>query len=186
MDKGTFPLRPKAEVNNIDSATRNKLILKWVVLSLFILFVFTLQATPSFLEILGVKPILLLPLAISIAMFEGEWIGGFAAMSCGLLWDISGESPFGAYGFLCLVFGVATGLLLKLLLRNEWFNCLFLVFAASVVIVLIEFLFTYAIRDYDAVGQVFLAKHLPTIFYTSLISPVIYFIVKLVEKIKPE
>ncbi len=186
MDKGTFPLRPKAEVNNIDSSTRNKLILKWIVLGVFILFVFTLQSTPSFLEIFEVKPILLLPLAISIAMFEGEWVGGLVAMACGLLWDMAGEAPFGSYGFLCLTVGVATGLLLKLLLRNEWFNCLFLVFSASAIIISLEFLFTYAIRDYTDVGQIFLTKHLPTIFYTSLVSPIIYFIVRLIEKIKHE
>lgn len=181
-----FPLRPKTEVNNIDRSTRNKLILKWVVFGFFILFVFTLQATPSFLEIFEVKPILLLPLAISIAMFEGEWVGGLVAMACGLLWDMAGEAPFGSYGFLCLVVGVATGLLLKLLLRNEWFNCLFIVFAASVIIISIEFLFTYGIRDYDNAGQIFLTKHLPMIFYTSFISPIIYSIVRLIEKIKHE
>ena len=81
------------------------------------------------------KPLLLLPLAISIAMFEGEWVGGLVAMGCGLLWDMAGEAPFGSYGVLCLVVGVSTGLLLKLLLRNEWFNCLFIVFIASLFIV---------------------------------------------------
>ena len=178
--------RPKAEVNNIDRSTRNKLILKWIVLGLFILFVFTLQSTPSFLEILGIKPLLLLPLAVSISMFEGEWVGGLVAMACGLLWDMAGEAPFGSYGFLCLVVGVATGLLLKLLLRNEWFNCLFLVFTASVIIICMEFLFAYGIRDYDNIGQIFLTKHLPMIFYTSAISPALYFVVKSIEKIKHE
>lgn len=150
------------------------------------LFAFTLQSTPSFLEINGIKPILLLPLAIAIPMFEAEWAGGFAALACGLLWDMAGESLFGTYGFLCLVAGVATGLLLRFLLRNEWFNFVFLVFIASAVIFSMEFLFTYAIQGYELYGQVFFQKHLPMIVYTTAISPVLYFIVKLIERIKPE
>lgn len=170
----------------MDQTTRNKRILKWVVLSLFMLLLFTLQSTPSFLEILGVKPVLLLPLAISIAMFEGEWAGGFAAMACGLLWDVSGESPFGAYGILCLALGVATGLLLRFLLRNEWFNCLALVFVSSFIVLSMEFLFAYAIQGYEEYGRVFLTKHLPMIAYTTAISPAVYYIVKTIERIKPE
>lgn len=170
----------------MDRTTRNKRILKWIVLGFFMLFLFTLQSTPSFLEIMDVKPVLLLPLAVCIAMFEGEWAGGFAAMACGLLWDMSGESPFGSYGILCLTIGVTVGLLLKFLLRNEWFNCVALVFIASLIVFSLEFLFTYAIQGYDRFGQVFLTKHLPMIAYTTALSPVIYYIVKLIERIKPE
>ena len=176
----------KTEVSDIDRTTRNKRIIKWAVLVFFTIIVFTLQATPSFLEIFEIKPILLLPLAITIPMFEGEWSGGFAALGCGLLWDMSSESPFGSYGFLCLVAGVATGLLLKFLLRNEWFNCLFLVFVASFVVFSLEFLFTYAIYSYENYAPVFFTKHLPMILYTTAVSPIIYYIVKLIEKIKPE
>lgn len=150
------------------------------------LLVFTLQSTPSFLSINDVKPVLLLPLAIAIPMFEAEWAGGFAALACGLLWDMAGESPFGSYGFLCLVAGVATGLLLKFLIRNEWFNFLFLVFVASTAVFSIEFLFTYAIQGYEEYSQVFFQKHLPMILYTTAVSPILYFAVKLIEKIKPE
>lgn len=173
-------------MSDIDRTTRNKRIIKWVVLGLFTIIVFTLQATPSFLEIFGVKPVLLLPLAIAIPMFEGEWAGGFAALGCGLLWDMSSESPFGSYGFLCLVAGVATGLLLRFLLRNEWFNCMFLVFVASLVVFSLEFLFTYAIYSYEDYAQVFFTKHLPMIAYTTAVSPAIYYAIKLIEKIKPE
>ena len=173
-------------MSEIDRTTRNKRIIKWVALSLLMLFSFTLQSTPSFLEINDVKPILLLPLAIAIPMFEAEWAGGFAALACGLLWDMAGESPFGSYGFLCLVAGVTTGLLLRFLLRNEWFNFVFLVFIASVVTFSAEFLFTYAIQGYEQFGQVYLQKHLPMIAYTTVISPILYFTVKLIEKIKPE
>lgn len=170
----------------MDRTTRNKRILKWVLLSFFMLFIFALQSTPSFLEINDIKPILLLPLAIAIPMFEAEWLGGFAALACGLLWDMAGESPFGSYGFLCLVAGVVTGLLLRFLLRNEWFNFVALVFVASTIIFSMEFLFTYAIQGYEQYGQVFVQKHLPLILYTTAVSPIVYFTVKLIEKIKPE
>ena len=50
-------------------------------------FLYVLQCTPGFLEIMEVKPILLIPAAITLAMFEGEFIGGlygaFAGLLCG-------------------------------------------------------------------------------------------------------
>lgn len=176
----------KVQVSDIDPRSRRIIILKWLCLVLLILVVFTLQATPSFLEIYGVKPVLLLPLAVSIAMFEGEFAGAFVAMACGLLWDLASESPFGAYGFIFLIAGVAAGLLMRLLLRNEWFNCMFLVLFSAVIILSLEFLFTYAIYRYEDIGDVFLRRHLPMMLYTTVLSPIIYFIVKLIEKIKPE
>lgn len=160
--------------------------IKWICLSVLMLLVFTLQSTPSFLSIRGIKPVLLLPLAVSISMFEVEFAGIMSAMCCGLLWDISGESLFGAYGILFLAAGVATTLLMKHLLRNEWFNCLFLVAAFSLVIFSSQFLFTYAIYGYEHVEQIFLYRHLPMMAYTVAVSPALYFTVKLVERIKPQ
>ena len=50
-------------------------ILKWSSYVLLIIIAYVLQTTTSLFVIFGVKPLLLVPLAVCIAMFEGEFAG---------------------------------------------------------------------------------------------------------------
>ncbi len=182
MPKHSLPAPPTGVIR-INRKVR--LALKWVLLVLFILVLFTLQSTPGLFQIAGIRPILLIPAAVAVAMFEGEFIGAFVAMGCGLLWDLAGEAPFGAYALLCLLFGVITGLLLRLLLRCEWFNCVVLVLVFSFIVICAEFLFAYAIYGHTHIGTIFLQKHLPVVLYTTAVSPAVFFVVKKIEKLNP-
>ena len=46
--------------------------LKWVCYTLVLLLLFGLQSSPGLLSIGGVKPVLIIPAAISVALFENE------------------------------------------------------------------------------------------------------------------
>ena len=59
-------------------------ILKWSSYVLLIIIAYVLQTTTSLFVIFGVKPLLLVPLAVCIAMFEGEFAGAiFGAVAAG-------------------------------------------------------------------------------------------------------
>ncbi len=155
----------------------------WLSYGIIILLFATLQSTPHLFEIFGVKPLLLLAFTISAAIFKGEVMGAVVGVSCGLLWDMALTSPFGGFGFLFMVVGVTVGLLSKFLIQRTWFNNLFLVFTATLIIQSIDFFFNYAIFGYEGSGIVFLTHHLPCTAYTTIISPVLYLFVKWLNKI---
>lgn len=53
-----------------------------------LIFCYVLQTTPGFLQIFGVKPFLVIPAVIAIAMQEGEFTGALygALAACSVIW----------------------------------------------------------------------------------------------------
>ena len=159
---------------------------KWFIYGFYavmILLLTALESTPHLFEILGVKPVLLLPFALAVAMHKGEVTGATVATVCGLMFDICINSPFGAYAFFFLFFGVSVGLLSRLLLQKTWFNHAFLVFVSSLLIQFLDFFFNYILYGYSGIGVIFLTHHIPCVIYTTLISPIFYFLMKRVYKL---
>lgn len=155
----------------------------WISYSLLVVLMVIFQSTPHLFEILSVKPLFLLAITIPIAMEKGEIAGAIIGVAGGLLWDMALPSPFGSYGFLFMVFGVIVGLLSRLLLQRTWFNNLFLVFLSVLIIQLIDFFFNYVIFGYVGISKVFFTQHILCVLYTTLISPVFYFLIKWINKI---
>ena len=76
-----------------------------------ILLFFLWQAAPhGFPTVFGARPMLLLPLVVAIAMFEGPGGGAAAGVAAGLLWDLYAFRLFGFHALLLLVLGAAVGL----------------------------------------------------------------------------
>ncbi|HCB99771.1 MAG TPA: hypothetical protein DEP42_00890, partial [Ruminococcaceae bacterium] len=64
---------------------------KWLAYALSMLLIAALQTTPHlFPAISGVRPVLLIPFVIAIAMREGTAVGGVFGALSGLFWDLSG------------------------------------------------------------------------------------------------
>ena len=159
---------------------------KWFIFIFYfvvILVLTALQSTPHLFEIFGVKPMLLLPFALAVAIHKGEIAGAVISIICGLLFDISIASPFGAYAFLFMVFGVGVGLLSRLLLQKAWFNYSVLVFISSFLIQFFDFFFNFILYGYTDIFTIFLTHHLPCAIYTALISPIFYFLTAKIYKV---
>lgn len=155
----------------------------WIAYIVLIVVLTVFQSVPHFFEIFGVKPLFLLALIIPIAMEKGEVVGAVVGVISGLLWDMALPSPFGSYGFLFMCFCVIVGLLSRLLLQRTWFNNLFLVFACVLIIQMIDFFFNYTIFGYEGISKIFFTQHIPCVIYTTVISPVFYFLVKWINKL---
>lgn len=157
---------------------RKKDLIKWALYTLILFFAFILQTTPRFLELFGVKPVLVLPVMLFIAMFEGEWAGGVFGVVGGLFWDTAADRLLGFNAVLMLVICVITGLLVMYLIRANIWNSLLTVLSASLLQGLIDYFFYYLIWDYDFSHIVLLKQILPTTFYTTLISPLFFFLIR--------
>lgn len=62
---------------------------------LILLALYVLQTTPGFLSVFGIKPNLVIPAVVCIAMVEGEFVGGLLGALGGWLLDLGAFSVFG-------------------------------------------------------------------------------------------
>ena len=97
---------------------KRKLLIRsrYLVYGAIFVLLYVLQCMPGFLEIGGVRPMLLIPAAVTLAMFEGEFGGGLYGALAGLLCGLSSPMLFGFDGMLLLCFCLASGLLVIYLL----------------------------------------------------------------------
>jgi cell shape-determining protein MreD len=150
--------------------------LKHVTYCVIFIVLYILQSTPGMLMIAGVKPVLLIPAAITLAMLEGEFVGGCYGAFAGLLCDIGGALIFGFNGFLTFLCCVGVGLLIIYLMRSTWVTCLLFVAVFMLIRGGLEFLFDFGMWGYEGAGEVFLSKALPSAIYSTLTAPLLFWL----------
>lgn len=159
-------------------STKN--IVKWLLYSLILFGLLVLQTTPGLFEIRGVKPVLILPLAVFVAVFEGETGGFFFAVAAGLLWDVSSDKPLGFSAIILSVCCVLIALLTIFFVRAKIINCCILCFATAAAYCFFDFLFFYAIWGRGGLLSIAFRHFLPMTIYTAAVSPLIFLLVRAV------
>ncbi|WP_312643932.1 rod shape-determining protein MreD [Hydrogenoanaerobacterium sp.] len=137
-----------------------------MVMLLFVLYI--LQTTPGLFSIYGVKPILVVPAAVCIAMFEGELVGGVMGAVAGLLCDLASFTIFGFNGILVLAGCIAVGLLTIHLTQLKLTNALMLGFGALFLRGLIEYFFYFQMWGFEDGYRIFVFSTLPTVLYSTV------------------
>ena len=162
---------------------RKKLILRRGSLALILLVLSVLQNTDGFFpQIFGVRALLLIPAVVCIAMFERDMAGMFFGLFAGALWDIhaSGASFNALYlfavGFIC-------GTLINTIMRNNIVTALILSMVFIPVYVVGYWFFHYIVGGLDMAGFMFWRYYLPEIFYTALFLPIMFIMVRGIEKL---
>lgn len=161
--------------------TRLTIGAKYLIYVLIVYFSYILQVTPSLFSIAGVRPVLVLPAVICIAMFEGELAGALIGAFGGLLCDLSSSLIYGFNGLLFLIFCAAAGLLVFHLMRLTLTNALIFSFAALAIRDLMEFYFLYVLWGYEGASLIFLRKFLPSIFYSLLFTFPYFWLVRRIK-----
>lgn len=147
---------------------------RFLVYAAIFIFLYVFQCTPRFLEIRGIKPVLLIPAAITLAMFEGEFTGGLYGALAGLLCGIASPLLFGFDGILLLCFSVASGLLVIYLLRRTLVTAYLLVFVAVALRCCLAYVFGYGIWGYEDGSSIFWKSTVWTILYSTLLTPLFF------------
>ena len=130
----------------------------------------------------GVKPVYLIPLCICICMNEGEYTAAFLGGICGLLLDFSFGRIFGYSSILMIAFCVASVLFFKHYLLQNVLNIIWMTALFTAVYELLDYFFMYAMWNYEGTGYILREISFPCIAYTTLVSPVIYLLIKPVQK----
>ncbi len=137
-------------------------VLKWgcYVLALFVCA--ALQTTPELFRLGQAKPLLLLPLCLAVAVFEGEFSGALFGAVGGLLWDYAAGRTVGmlALELLLLCFGVSV--LVQLYLQVNPGNFTAVSTVTALLVLSLDWLFFYYMPGYTGAGLRYLAFVLPS------------------------
>ena len=154
--------------------------LKWGCYILVLLLLYGLQSSPGLLSIGGVKPVLIIPAAISVALFENEAGSGAFGLGAGLLWDLSAAKLFGFYGMVLMICCVCVALLSMYFVKVNWTNAVLTTWCAGLLCTLWNFLFYYLIWGYEDVWMC-LVKLLLVLVYTIVLAAPVYFLIRLIS-----
>lgn len=157
---------------------RKKNGVKWLLYTFLLFLAFILQTTVGCFQVFGVKPIFILPVMVYISMFEGELAGAVVGIIGGLFWDTASDKLLGFNAIIMMVICISAALLVMYLVRVNVWNALLFVFVGALLQGLIDFFFYYLIWNYDYSYLILLKKILPTVLYTTLISPLFFFIIR--------
>ena len=137
-------------------------LLKWgcYVLALFVCA--ALQTTPGLFQLGEAKPLLVLPLCLAVAVFEGEFAGALLGTVGGLLWDYAAGRTVGmlALELLLLCFGVSV--LVQLYLQVNPGNFAAISTVTALLVLSLDWLFFYYMPGYSGAVERYLWFVLPT------------------------
>ncbi|MFA9380104.1 MAG: hypothetical protein ACERKO_03485 [Acetanaerobacterium sp.] len=158
-----------------------RLVIKWTLYTLVLVLSYIIGQDPHLFSLWGVRPVLIVPVAVCVAMFEHEFSGGVFAVVAGILWGCSSDAVFGYYAILLLVLGVAAGLICSYGLSPNLLTALLLAGGSSLILGLLDFFFFYVLWSYNGLMPFFLTRMLPTIALTALAVIPYYFIIRLIH-----
>ncbi len=144
---------------------------------------FLIEGTPNLLPAFyTVKPLLLVPLAVSAAAFETPYFSLFFGVLCGLIID---SASGGVMGFTSIIIGFIcyyeSEWNKKYLKNNIYFVLLYCAAAAVCVVGLKFFVFCF-IRQYDGADVLLREHYLMRLLYTWACTPIIYVVTLMVSR----
>ena len=142
-------------------------IAKWVCYALLMLLCTVLQTLPGLFQLGEAKPLWLLPLALAVAVEEGEFAGGIFGAICGLMWDYTAGRTVGmlALELMILCFGVSV--VVQLYLKDTPSNFVLLAVTCALLVLSADWLFFYYMPGYAGAVERFLWVVLPSALMTA-------------------
>ena len=158
-------------------------LLKWgcYVLALFVCA--ALQTTPGLFQLGEAKPLLVLPLCLAVAVFEGEFAGALLGTVGGLLWDCTAGRTVGMLALELLLLCFAVSAVMQLYFKNSAANFALIASVAALLVLTLDWLFFYYMPGYSGAASRWLWFVLPT---AALSVPVCFPLFGVVRRIHEE
>lgn len=150
--------------------------LRYITYTLEIVLALVLQDTPGFmLEVFGGRPVLLIPVALTIAVFEPSctasiWFG----VVCGLLTDYTSSGAVGFFAILLAIMGYVVNIIMHDYIKANLLTTILISAVCVPVAICLHFLFFYIIPGYADAGYFFINHYLSRIIYTWAFVPVFF------------
>ena len=116
----------------------------------------TLQTTPGLFQLGEAKPLLVLPLCLAVAVFEGEFAGALLGTVGGLLWDCTAGRTVGMLALELLLLCFAVSVLVQLYLQVAAVST-----ATALVVLSLDWLFFYYMPGYTGAALRYVTFVLP-------------------------
>lgn len=160
---------------------RANAVFRWLAYAMEIIVVYALGNTPNLLpEIFGSKPVLLLCVALTAAIFEREIPAMVIGVICGILIDLGYSNSIGLFAIaltiLCFVVGYAANNLIVANLRNFTLYS----FVAVGGLFMLYFLFFFVLGGVEYRWTYFLNHLVSRMVQTFLFSFIFYFLNRLI------
>ena len=149
--------------------------LRWFAYIIDIIIFFAIQQTPGLIPLaFGSKPILLIPILISIALFEDEITGLWFGVFIGLLMDFGFSNILGFNCILMAIFGYLLGFISANFIKVNLLSGFICAVLISLIAYLMHFVFFYLLQMYENYGYILLNNYLPRLIYTIIVFPIFY------------
>jgi rod shape-determining protein MreD len=152
---------------------------KWIryfAYTIELLVLFMVQETPGLIPVIsGARPVLLIPIALSIALFESEKASMAFGLFSGLLVDFGMGETLGFHALLLAVVCYYIGLMAANLIRTNFFTAMMVVMATTASLFLLQWVFFFLLSNYEDSIYVLAAHYLPRFCYTVAIMPIAYY-----------
>lgn len=160
---------------------KKKIIGRYAVLALGILLLSVLQNTDGYFpELFGARAVLLIPVTVSIAMFERDIGGMFFGLFAGALWDVS-ASGNNFYAIYLVIVGFICGSLINNVLRNNIITASLLSCFWLLLFFAGYWFVHYVLGGLDMAFHMLVRYYLPAYLYSAVLSPLIFLGVRAVE-----
>ena len=153
-------------------------IVKWICYALLGLLCAVLQTTPGLFQFGAAKPLWLLPLALAVAVFEGEFAGAVFGAVCGLMWDWLAGRTVGMLALELLLLCFAVSVLVQLYLQVNPGNFAAVNTITALLVLSLDWLFFYYMPGYSWALSRWLTFVLPSAMMTLVPSLVLFSLVR--------
>jgi cell shape-determining protein MreD len=176
-----LPVHKGAVRINRDHKNKNdryKTMLRWFFYALTLMFFYGISAGGVFSTW---QPIVILPLCVAVATFEGELASGIFGMFCGFAVDMASGKLFGFTALWLLPCAVLIALLITHLIRVNIINHLWMTAAVCLIVGFMDYVFSYLL--WDAAGAPIILTHfiLPSYIAAWLLAPPIFLLIKAIH-----
>ena len=169
------------KISRIKARTRRARLrgfLRWLCYSLVLLLFYLWEVAPL---IRGWCPLLIIPLATAVAMFEGEFAAGVFGVFCGFMLDITSGTLIGFSSLWLLAACPTISLLGQFWLKRSWVTHLVMNTITVILICGLDFLFLHWVWERELSGISFVHSLLPAYLWAIVLSLPVYLLVRFIS-----
>ena len=171
-------MKYKISNNSTKSKTQmRRAVIKWFIYILCMVVFYSFMRSGTF-NIW--QPFLIIPLCVAVSLKERELPSCIFALFCGYFIDIACDFIFGFSAIWLMTVCLASSLLSRNLIRDNFINYSILVIVACVLEFSMDYLFNVLIWDIPNSNIIFNNVTIPSFISTVLCSPLIYLLIKAV------
>ena len=116
----------------------------------------------------------MIPIALTIAIFEGEVPAIIFGIICGLLADTGYNGPMGFYAIMLMILCYTVSVLMANYIHTNLLTIMIISTLSIPLIIAGQFLMFYIAAGYQNAGEYFTAHYISRIVYTWAFVPVVY------------